>query len=339
MNGRWNTLLVFALVFSAPVFVIAQTPVDPAAAGGAVGGTVDICVDDNVEYQMGGTGGTCTADSICFYDGTDTICNYRNVGTGDFMAKFAAGCQASPDPNTFHICYGDSGATASTNARFVVENDGTMYIQILTSNTGLPGYIFGDPQNSVVAGILYKHFTDELRVRVAGADKLMWTSASLAYQGATTFTTTAGDLTFNPAGAFNIQADLNISTPKGAITSSLINTESVTFAANPGDANKVTIGTIIPNGVDLSHVTTRVVTAGTNCTSFSIGDGADVDLWGATISPVDTTTTTNANATSTWNHPNLADQEITITSNGGNCFDLILAISAHYADASAATAD
>ena len=115
-------------------------------------------------------------------------------------------------------------------------------------------------------------------------------------------------------------------------------TESVTFAANPGDASKVTVGTIIALGDFATQVSGRVVIAGTNCTSFSVGDGVDPDLWAFNVSPADTTTFDNV-ATATWSKPALANQEITVTANGGNCFDLVVALTVHYTTSTAATSD
>lgn len=126
---------------------------------------------------------------------------------------------------------------------------------------------------------------------------------------------------------------------KGASTDHTDITETLTFASDPGDASKVSAGTLIPDGVDLSHLTARVITAGTNCSSISIGDGSDVDLWGATISVSDATTVTAADATASWSHPNLADQEVTVTANGGNCFGLVIAITPHFTTGIAATSD
>ncbi len=107
------------------------------------------------------------------------------------------------------------------------------------------------------------------------------------------------------------------------------NMEVLTFAANPGDASKTT-SSLIPDGAVLNAMTTRVTTTGTNCTSIDIGDGTDVDLYGAGIAVTAGTTTTNADATASFAKPLLAASDVTVTANGGNCFDLVIRIVPHY---------
>jgi len=116
--------------------------------------------------------------------------------------------------------------------------------------------------------------------------------------------------------------------------------ERLTFAGNPGDASKTTVGTAICDGCNLLFVTTRVITAGTNCTSYSVGvDGGDLDIWGNNIAVADTTTSTTADATAIWANPHLIAQEITLTANGGNCFDLVVDVAAHTMSGTAQTSD
>lgn len=127
---------------------------------------------------------------------------------------------------------------------------------------------------------------------------------------------------------------------KGQKTLCTVNAETLTFAANPGDASKVT-STLVPDGAVVSLITTRVLTAGTNCTSIDIGDGTDVDMFADNSSVADTTTTNGAQvtdatrlgalATSAWN--------VTVTGVGGNCFDLSIRIEAHYCTGVASTSD
>lgn len=119
--------------------------------------------------------------------------------------------------------------------------------------------------------------------------------------------------------------------------------ESVTFAANPGNASKTTSTTMLPDGSRVLYVTGRVTTAGTNCAGFSVGiSGGDVDLWGANVLVAQNTTFTTSGATAQWNELQLADGEITITGTDGagsavNCFDLVVAITSVYQTSAAAT--
>ena len=132
--------------------------------------------------------------------------------------------------------------------------------------------------------------------------------------------------------------NLNIESSAGQGQSMNISstTETLTFAANPGDASKVTSG-LIPDGAFLIGITTRVITAGTNATSMDIGDGTTVDLYADNAAITDTSTTNNSNATAVWTNPNIGAGEVTITAVGGNAFDLVVAVTAHYLDLTAAT--
>ena len=126
---------------------------------------------------------------------------------------------------------------------------------------------------------------------------------------------------------------------KGASTYLRTNTETLTFAANPGDATKVTTA-LIPDGAFVVGITTRVTTVATNCTSVSIGDGTDPDMFGATTAVADGTTTTNADATAQFAmSPSIGAANVTVTANGGNCFDGVWRVTAHYIEPSAATVD
>lgn len=118
--------------------------------------------------------------------------------------------------------------------------------------------------------------------------------------------------------------------------------ETLEFASNPGDASLTTTG-LIPAGVILHGITTRVTTAGTNCTSIDIGDGTDVDLFAAGASVSVDNTTDNTDATASFStasfgfHPTLTAGEVTVTANGGNCFDLAIDVFAKYITVGAST--
>jgi hypothetical protein len=126
---------------------------------------------------------------------------------------------------------------------------------------------------------------------------------------------------------------------KGAFTNSRIKPETLTFQGGGGDASKTTTGSIFVDGGHVTHVTGRVKTAGTTCTSMDIGDGVDVDLFGDNIAVTDTTTFDASDATANWSNPQLADGEITITGVGGNCVDLVVDLYVHYLEGVAATSD
>jgi hypothetical protein len=142
---------------------------------------------------------------------------------------------------------------------------------------------------------------------------------------------TYGSVTIDHVGLSKGEA-ITFGTPSTA-------SQTVTFAANPGNASKTTSG-LIPDGAFLLAVTTRTVTASTNCTTCDIGDGSDVDMFGAAIEcDVNDTLTTNANATAAWTNPQLAATEVTVTANGGNCYGGTIRITATYITATAPALD
>lgn len=119
-------------------------------------------------------------------------------------------------------------------------------------------------------------------------------------------------------------------------------TESVTFAADPGDASKATTGSILPDGAWVFGVSGRVTTANTGgCTAFDVGDGSDDDIFANDIATTATTTFDTTDATASFSNPVLADGEITVTAVGGDgaCDDMVVALTVHYFDVSAATSN
>lgn len=126
--------------------------------------------------------------------------------------------------------------------------------------------------------------------------------------------------------------------PKGATTTTGGAFEDLTFAADPGDATKTTSG-LVPDGAVLLGISTRVTTAGTNCTDYQVGDGSDADLYGAAGAVAQGTTTDNSDATANWSNPQLAAGEVTITAVGGNCFDMVVRVVAHYTTIGAPTSN
>ena len=118
-------------------------------------------------------------------------------------------------------------------------------------------------------------------------------------------------------------------------------TKVLTFAAAAGDATKTTSG-LIPKGAVLTGITTRVNVTGTTCTSINIGDGADPDLYAVTAPVAVNGVTGGANTksyTAVWSNPQLSTSEVTVTGVGGNCVDLVIAVTAHYTTVSAATSN
>ena len=127
---------------------------------------------------------------------------------------------------------------------------------------------------------------------------------------------------------------------KGVVTYIRTNTEVLTFAADPGDATKVT-SALCPVGRPIMGITTRVRTTATNCTSVQIGDGTDADMFSSATSAVAAGTTTDADDYTAYTRIGIGQAafNVTITANGGNCFAGVFAVTCHYIDPAAATAN
>lgn len=135
---------------------------------------------------------------------------------------------------------------------------------------------------------------------------------------------------------------------KGVATFIKTTTESVTFPGG-GAASQTTTGSILANGAFVTGVTYRVTNTGTTCAGFDIGiSGGDTDLYGADIAVAAGTTGTNADATASFANPigvnGAGAQEIIVTGTDGagtpaNCVDMVVAITVHSLDATAATSN
>lgn len=116
---------------------------------------------------------------------------------------------------------------------------------------------------------------------------------------------------------------------------------SVTTNASAGAT--LTVTNVIPGSVFMLGITARVITGfgtGSGLTSFDIGDGSDVDRWGASIAIASGTTVDYTDAVSSVPNPfNVgAALSIILTSNGGN-FDGTgqIEVICHYLDLLAPT--
>ena len=183
---------------------------------------------------------------------------------------------------------------------------------------------------------------------------LMWPAASqIAFTlgGVQRVTFTSGTSTINSTISSNnnnitagtgtvIGATHQITWTKGATALQTSAQQTLTFAANPGDASKVTSG-LIPAGATLWSVTARVTTTGTNCASWSAGDGAVANQYGNALALAAGTPMTTANALAATSFPTFAAtaREVTITANVANCYALAVRITASYLTSTADTSN
>lgn len=148
-----------------------------------------------------------------------------------------------------------------------------------------------------------------------------------------------GSSTSKINGATDGTLKLYRNTNKGASINFVQTAEQTLTFPGGGAASQVTSG-LIPDGAILLAVTTRVTTANTAgaCTGMDIGDGSDVDLFGANIDiNTITTTSSNADATAAFANPVLSATEVTITALTANAADAVITVVASYITATAQT--
>jgi hypothetical protein len=123
---------------------------------------------------------------------------------------------------------------------------------------------------------------------------------------------------------------------KGATTTTGSGAESTVTCSGGGSAT-LTAASLVPDGAMLLGITTRITTALTGSTGFSVGDGSDADLFGVQAAATQGATTGNADATAQWGNPQLSAMSITLSFAGGSCTAGAIVINAHYTSIAAAT--
>lgn len=94
----------------------------------------------------------------------------------------------------------------------------------------------------------------------------------------------------------------------------------------------VTATNLIPAGAVLVGVSARVTTAITGATSFDVGDGSDVDRWGAGIAVALGTTSDNTDWTAGTIECFPTAQDVVLTANGSNFTAGAVRLTVHYID-------
>jgi len=354
-----KTAIGFTLGIGLLLLLGAGPPTSPAsrnlqASGLAGGGPVsgDICIADDIDLSFGGT---CAApDYWCVYNSTGTqwecwSTNVAGPGTdgvifsvddGDDIVDFTDGATfggavvapagAFSAPGVQIGAVGEGFFRQGANDLRVVVNGGGYWF-FSSSSFGPPGGagLFGATllvvtPTATVPSVLPTNQDADSGICYPGADK-----ASVCVGGVQGITATEASDSLTATFVSG----------KGQATGIYENTERLTFAANPGDASKVTTS-LCPATVTILGITTHVVTAATNCASVDIGDGADVDMFGAATGIADDTKTDNSDATA---YTRLGFQSaafnVTITANGGNCFDGVWDVTCHYIDVIPASDD
>lgn len=298
-------------------------------------------------------------------DGTNDIILNGNLSSSGGTITMAVGEFSSyvRDPGG-PLCFGSTCSTTHGltvgdsvfNGKWETNGDGYIDSQVwLEQNTPL---WIGEPEYGFIGhNVLQPRFgpysvrtwdwifmdsvdrTTSLSLTATDSPRLVFASANInadtSAWGSIQTSSTGGEFKFYLKDGDEFQFSSALVGAGNQATSIIHTAEILTFAPNPGEASKTTTVTAIPDGAVLLGVSTRVLGTGTNCAGMSIGDGADVDLWGADQSVTAGGTTDNSDATAQWNNPQLNSSEITITGTDGagtptNCFNLSVRVVSHY---------
>lgn len=115
------------------------------------------------------------------------------------------------------------------------------------------------------------------------------------------------------------------------------NIHQITASSGALSGASYSFSNALPAGAIILGVTVRVTTTITGATSFSIGDGTDVDRYGATIALASGTTTTFASATASPLEWRSAVGNVVLTANGSNFTGGVVRLCVHYLTGTAPT--
>lgn len=135
-----------------------------------------------------------------------------------------------------------------------------------------------------------------------------------------------------------IQKDGTFSFAAGVVANgALTNVKSATVLLSALSGASVASSGLIPAGSIVLGITCRVTTLITGATTFDIGDGTDVDRWGAGIAVTSNTTTTAANATITSVPIYATATDVVLTANGSDFTAGAVRVTVHYISLTAPT--
>lgn len=172
---------------------------------------------------------------------------------------------------------------------------------------------------------IYGTFTDaanfeRLEIVTQAADRTLIQTAAAG-------TGTVRELAIGPTVAFT----------GGLINGALSNIKAVDTELTALSGASVTASNLIPAGSFIIGITVRVTTTITGATTFDIGDGIDVDRWGAAIALPAGTTTDITDFTAAGFGQFAAANDVVLTANGANFTAGAVRVTVHYLDLTPAT--
>jgi hypothetical protein len=229
------------------------------------------------------------------------------------------------------ITIGVAGAAYSGTPGTSISNLGATTLAAGDRSDAILNVYAANDTSSVTASTRTAHIQDDRTSSTASIEKVgLRIDATGAWNGSGA-AAVANDL-FVSGGTSNIA--LRVATTGNAQLNVIPKTTTLT--CNSGST--CTWSSAIPDGATVRSVTARVNTAITGCTSIDIGDGSDVDMWGATIGVTLGTTTTSANyTTASAVGLRTATTNVVVTCNGGTFSAGVVRLTAIYDADTAAT--
>lgn len=150
---------------------------------------VKMAVDGSLYLLL--TGGTMTGDLVMLGASIDLGAGklVGNAGTEgiEITSGGLVGVGTTAPDYRLHIKIGTSGATASTSYDgIIIESSAHASLSFLSPNTHVGIFNFGDPEDSDVGRILYRHPEDRMDFDVNGANRMVITSTGNVGIGTTT---------------------------------------------------------------------------------------------------------------------------------------------------------
>ncbi len=187
-----------------------------------------------------------------------------------------------------------------------------------------------DVKISALPAVTTPASTDEFPVNQGGTTKKQTRAQVHTLEsGEELGTATDVDLKLAPGGTGN----LIVAAANGIGT----NVKTATSEETAMSGAAVTASNLIPAGSFVLGVTVRVTTEIEGATTFTIGDGSDVDRWGTGIALAAGTTTTIADFTAAGFGQFVAANDVVLTATGSDFTAGAVRITVHYLDLTAAT--
>jgi hypothetical protein len=239
---------------------------------------------------------------------------------------------------TLRLTYNDSNGSAANKVDFSVDASGNLTTAPTTNHFTTFSVSGGQAYFDNTTG------TAQINLRSNTSGTTRTGSVGIDTSGSYVFRQSAGSMFFDFVnavnfrdGSFNMCARINTtSIAPFTANNAELRVAQVAALQSAMTGATVTATNLIPVGF-LIGITVRVTTLITGATTFDIGDGVDVDRWGAAIAVAAGTVTTIASYTANGFGQFGAVNNVVLTANGANFTAGAVRITAHYINPVAAT--